>query len=490
MVARWMPRLAALGLGAVFALGQPPFDLWWVAMSALGGVFCLTRPAVKPSGAAVVGWLFGTSYFAVSLHWILEPFQVDAAATGWMAPFALMFLSAGLALFWALAFWAGRKIDAGPAGIVIFWSVAELARAYLLTGFPWGLVGYLWSDTPVAQWHSIIGPHGVTLLTLAVAALIAISIADRAIPKAVFALALGAVIWIGGIVITPPVSDTSGGPIVRLIQPNAPQHQKWDSEHIPIFFNRQVDFTGQKPTPDLIVWPETAVPNLLHNATPSFDVIAQAASGTPVVLGIQRADEGRYYNSLVTLDATGIVDQTYDKHHLVPFGEYMPLAKLFARFNILGLASRAEVGYSAGPGPRVIDLGSLGTALPLICYEAVFPHDVNDAPTRPDMLLHITNDAWFGTRAGPQQHLQQARLRAIEQGLPLIRAANTGISAMIDPAGRITASLPLGRAGYTDAALPKSLAPTHYSKTGDWLAMAALIVALATLLISKRRHPH
>lgn len=486
----WWPRLAALGLGAVFALGQPPFDLWWLAFAALVGVFALTRFADTARNAGLIGWLFGSGYFAVSLHWILEPFQVDAAATGWMAPFALVGLAAGLAFFWALAFWIGRKLAPGAFAIALTWATAELARAYVLTGFPWGLVGYVWSTTPIVQWHSIVGPHGLTLITLILAASMAQTVTHRAWPKAALTTASLAVLWIGGTALTPPESDMENRPTVRLIQPNAPQHQKWDPTHIPIFFNRQVDFTAQLPKPDLIVWPETAVPNLLQNADPALEIIAKAAAGTPVVLGIQRADQGRYYNSLVTLDETGITDQLYDKHHLVPFGEYMPAAAYFARFNILGLAARAEAGYSAGPGPALIDFGDLGTALPLICYEAVFPQDVNGAPQRPDMLLHITNDAWFGTRAGPQQHLQQARLRAIEQRLPLVRSANTGISAMIDPAGRITASLPLGRAGFTDAVLPAPLPPSIYSRTKDWLAVAALILSLAALLMVKQRESH
>jgi len=485
----WLPRLVALGLGAIFALGQPPIDLWWAALVALVSVFCLVSGAETPRNSSWLGWVFGTGYFAVSLHWILEPFQVDAAATGWMAPFALIGLAAGLALFWAAAFWIGRKVHTGILPIALVWGCVELARAYVLTGFPWGLVGYVWSTTPTVLWHSVIGPHGLTLVTLLLAATAAQAVIARKLLVTLMTLGATVALWFGGVALTPPVADTDGRPVVRLIQPNAPQRQKWDPAHIPIFFNRQVDFTAQLPNPDLIVWPETAVPNLLHNAGPTLEVIAAAAAGTPVVFGIQRAEQALYYNSLVTLDETGAVDQVYDKHHLVPFGEYMPAAGFFANFNILGLASRAEAGYSAGPGPEIIDLGPLGTALPLICYEAVFPQDVNGAPTRPDMLLHITNDAWFGTRAGPQQHLQQARLRAIEQGLPLVRAANTGISAMIDPAGRVIASIPLGRAGFTDVALPSPLKPTLYSKTGDWLVFAALIVSFTLLLILKRRNP-
>src|SRR6056297_2969057 len=162
-------RLAALCLGALFALGQPPFDLWWLAVASLVGIFVLVQRDLRARSAAWSGWLFGTGYFTLSLHWILEPFQVDAATTGWMAPFALVGLAGGLALFWAAAFWVGRRVHHGIVAIAIVWASAELARAYVLTGFPWGLVGYVWSDTPLAQWHSVIGPHGVTLATLILA---------------------------------------------------------------------------------------------------------------------------------------------------------------------------------------------------------------------------------------------------------------------------------------------------------------------------------
>lgn len=485
-----LPRLAALALGAAFAVGQPPFDLWWAALAALVSVFWLTSGSVTPRQSGWIGWCFGTGYFALSLRWILEPFQVDAATTGWMAPFALVGLAAGLALFWALAFWVGRRMSPGAIGIALSLAAVEALRSYILTGFPWGLVGYLWSDTPVAQWHSLLGPHGLTLVTVLLAATLSRAIAARGWVSGATALGAGVAFWIGGMVLMPALAPVEGRPIVRLVQPNAPQHQKWDPAYIPTFFNRQVDFTAQLPRPDLIVWSETAVQALLHNADPVFEVIADAAAGSPVVLGIQREEGGRYYNSLVTLDATGAPDQLYDKHHLVPFGEYMPAAALFERYNILGLATRAEFGFSPGPGPRLLDLGPLGTALPLICYEAVFPQDVNAAPERPDMLLHLTNDAWFGTYAGPQQHLQQARLRAIEQGLPVVRAANTGISAMIDPAGRILDSLPLGRAGFIDVALPAPLDPTLYSRTGDVSAFLALVAAFAALLLAKRRTGH
>jgi len=482
-------RFGALALGAGFALGQPPFDLWWAAIAALVALFVLSRADRASGPAGWTGWLFGTGYFAVSLHWIYQPFQVDVALTGWMAPFAVIGLSCGLALLWALAFWLGRRVSGSTYGIALCWAVMELVRAYLFTGFPWGLVGYVWAPTPAAQWHAVFGPHGLTLVTLLLAALAAQAILQRSAVIGGAVIGATGALWIGGTALTPGLQDLTNRPVVRLIQPNAPQHQKWDRAYMPVFFNRQVDFTAQRPEPDLIVWPETAVPNLLDDAGATFDVIAQAAAGTPVVLGIQREEERRYFNSLVRLDARGAVSDLYDKHHLVPFGEYMPAASFFARFDILGLAARADAGYSAGPGPALVDLGQLGQALPLICYEAVFPQDVNGAPSRPDLLLQITNDAWFGTYAGPQQHLAQARLRAIEQGVPMIRVANTGISAVIDPAGRIIDALPLGRAGFLDVPVPVAGAPTLYARSGDWLALLAAFVAFGALVIRERRNP-
>ena len=486
----WQRMFVAVGLGAVFALGQPPFDLWWLALVALAAIFVVVAGDVPPKQTGWIGWSFGAGYFTVSLHWIVEPFQVDAATTGWMAPFALIGIGAGLAIFWGFAFWIGRRLSHGTLLIAVCLAAAEMVRSYALTGFPWGLIGYLWAPTAMAQWHAWIGPHGLTLMTLLICSLIAESVRTRKVLRAMAVLSLGVLAFVGAFWSIPEMPDDLDRPVVRLIQPNAPQHQKWDPAHIPTFFQRQVDFTAQLPNPDLIVWPETAVPNLLRHADEALDVIAQAAAGTPVVLGIQRDENGRYFNSLVTLDAAGLLDQIYDKHHLVPFGEYMPLASVFARFNIFGLAARAETGYASGPGPQLIDLGALGKALPLICYEAVFPQDVNAAPERPDVLLQITNDAWFGNFAGPQQHLQQARLRAIEQGLPMIRVANTGISAVIDPYGRVVDSLPLGRAGFLDVAVPAPVAPTLYSRTHDWPALILIIVLFAARLVGNRKTRH
>ncbi|WP_255564270.1 apolipoprotein N-acyltransferase [Mameliella sp. CS4] len=488
----WMRLPLAVLAGVVIGLGQPPYDLWYLGFA--GYVAAVWLFLVTPGGlrSAGTGWAVGLGYFGFSMGWIVEPFFVDAAVTGWMAPFALIGLAGGLALFWGLAFRLSSQGRYPVIGLVLAWSLAELARAYVLTGFPWALVPYVWLPVPVIQWVSVIGPHGLTVMTLSAAALCALALRPGGGRAALGAVALLAVLFGGGWLLTPAAQDLAARPVVRLVQPNAPQHEKWDPQKIPVFMQRKLEFTRAAPTeggaaPALVVWPETSVPNLLHRAGPTLDRITEAAGESRVLLGVQRADQAGYYNSLIVLAPGGGVQALYDKHHLVPFGEYMPAAALFARWNIAGLAARAEGGYTPGPGPQVIDMGPLGSALPLICYEAVFPQDVNGAPLRPDMLIQITNDAWFGTWSGPFQHLAQARIRSIEQGLPMLRAANTGVSAVIDGAGRVLASIPLGEAGYVDAPLPPPIRHTIYSRSGDFPVGLLMFVAIAVLSAASRR---
>ncbi|MCL6283806.1 apolipoprotein N-acyltransferase [Ruegeria sp. 2012CJ41-6] len=493
---RWSlrPRLAlAVVLGVIAALGLAPYDLW---PATLGALICLPVLALQDctrKRAAMIGWAFGLGYFGHGLAWIVEPFLVDIPRHGWMAPFALVLMAGGLALFWAAAFWVAAASRLGLVGrswlLVFSWSLAEFARAYVLTGFPWAALAQIWVETPLAQSLAFVGPQGLAIATLAAAlpmgaALIGTGHVLPRVLNAVPALGLLAVAVYFSALAAPAVMT---GKTVRLVQPNAPQHQKWDPEHIPRFFRRQIEFTATAPSPDLIVWPETAVPTWLDEAEGVFQTISDAATGVPVVLGIRRYDSGRIYNSAVYLDGNGKLGGVYDKHHLVPFGEYVPLGDLLARFGIHGFAANAGQGFSAGPGPELLSLGPVGSALPLICYEAVFPQDVGNAPARPDMLLQLTNDAWFGSWSGPYQHLAQARMRAIEQGLPMVRVANTGISAMIDPHGGTIAQIPLGFDGYIDAPLPAPLAPTHYAYTGDLPAFVLVLVGLGGMIGLHRR---
>ncbi len=471
MLARFGPMGFALALGAVMAQGLAPQN--WVLAAPIGliGISFLFLRETTHGRAWWLGWCFGAGYFATGLSWIVEPFQIDAATYGWMAPFALVFLAGGLALFWGGAFYVAQRVSQGNWRILALigaWSLMEFLRAYALTGFPWAALGQLAVGDLTLRLLPWIGPHGVALAKL----LVSLPLPLLAQRKLWALIPSGSAVAIVGTVLPSlpkPEDVTMTDHKVRLVQPNAPQDEKWDPEKRWDFVRRQVGYSAIAPQPDLIVWPETAVPQLLNYATDTLEVISQSAHGTPILMGIQREEDGNYFNSAVLLDAAGEPQATYDKVHLVPFGEYMPFPDLVARFGIYGLAARANSGYSAGAGQPVLP-SPVGHFLPLICYEGVFPHEVPTVADRPDFLALLTNDAWFGTYSGPQQHLVQAQMRAAEQGLPMVRVANTGVSAMIDPFGRIVpdAMIPLGQAGFVDAALPSPLPATLYAHTGDW----------------------
>lgn len=469
------------GAGGLAALGQAPLDLWPLALLGFALIYLRAQDAQTFRQTFWRGWAAGLGYFALALSWIVEPFLVDLARHGWMAPFALILMAGGLALFWGAAGMLAQRLGGGAIAWIAALTGAELLRSYIFTGFPWALIGHLWIPTPVAQWASFVGPHGLTALALAVAVSLACFATQPRL--AASGVAAATLLWFGGLALLGAEDDLAGRPVVRLVQPNAPQHQKWDPAHIPTFFRRQIEATAALPRPDLTIWPETSVPVALNRLEETQKVMAQAAQGVPLVFGIQRYEDRKVFNTAAVLQSDGTLGPRYDKYHLVPFGEYVPFGNLLARFGIHGLAATQGNGFSAGPAPQVMDLEGLGKALPLICYEAVFPNDVNAAPERPDFLMQLTNDAWFGQISGPYQHLAQARLRAIEQGLPLIRAANTGVSAVIDAKGRVLAELPLGVAGHLDYQLPAANDPTFYSRTGDYFAALAMIAALLVVFV-------
>jgi apolipoprotein N-acyltransferase len=469
-------------------MGQAPLSAEALGIAGLFGGLAVFLSAATGRAAFVAGWAFGTGYFGLALFWIVEPFLVDVARHGWMAPFALLLMAAGLALFWGAAFAAARASGGGPAAWAGALALAELARGYVLTGFPWALLGYTWTDSGALQWAAWIGPHGLTFATLILVAATWAALARAPAPWLLAAPLPFVALVVGGAALAPPPQDLSGRPVVRLVQPNAPQDEKWDPDRVVGFYRRQLGYTAvpAEPPPDLVVWPESAIPWPLDIAEPVLAEIAVAANGIPVALGLNRRAEGRWYNALVLVDDAGGVAALYDKHHLVPFGEYIPFGHLTRGLGLRSFAAQDGYGYSAGPGPRLIDLGPFGRALPLICYEAIFPQGVRAAPARPDLLLQITNDAWFGEISGPFQHLAQARVRAVEQGLPLVRAANTGVSAVIDPAGRILAQLPLGEAGFLDHPVPAPLPPTLYARTGDWPVLVLILATLSGAILRRR----
>ncbi|ABV92755.1 apolipoprotein N-acyltransferase [Dinoroseobacter shibae DFL 12 = DSM 16493] len=492
VLARW-PRLADVLCGLAIGLGQAPLGLWPLALLGLAGLLARLDRSSGWRAGAWTAWRAGAAYFALTLHWIVEPFLVDVARHGWMAPFALVLMAGGLALFWAAAGALAGGLRPGlPRGLGFALALmsAEMLRSYVFTGFPWALIGTIWIDTHAAQTAAFWGLHGLGLATLCILVLARAQPLGRGLATGAAGLAL--LTGLGMLRPDPPAIPPDA-PVLRLVQPNAAQHLKWDPGMIPIFYARLLDLTARPAPgapPALVIWPETAIAYRLENAGPLLSQIAETAGDAPVVLGAVRGTPAGATNALAVLDATGIPAQIYDKAHLVPFGEYVPFGDLAARLGIRGLAVAEGGGFLAGPGPQVLDFGPLGRALPLICYEAIFPNFGRARLAEADWMLQITNDAWFGQFAGPQQHLVLARFRAIERGMPLVRAANTGISTVIDPTGALTGALPLGVAGTLDAALPPALATPPYARLGDLPLLIAMIVSLLGLMTRSRARAH
>ena len=480
----WRFSLAPLA-GAAAATGHAPFNLWPLALLGLTGLAWFVASAAGGRNKAIAAWLGGVGYFAVSLFWIVEPFYVDSDRHGWMAPFAIILVATGFALFWALAGWLSGRTGGGAIGWALSLSLAEILRGNVLTGFPWVLPGYIWTETSVIMVASVVGPYGLTALTLILAAL-PVATPRKVTATLVALLGIAALIAWGQAAQVPPESHVG---VIRVVQPNAPQHEKWDPAKANVFLRRQLLSTSA-PGNDvaLVIWPESALPYRLDQAGTVLKRMANASGGTPVVFGVDRVDGRRRFNSMVQIDADGGVTDIYDKVHLVPFGEYVPFGELAKRVGIRGFAARDGFGYSAGSDVALVDT-PLGRALPMICYETIFPRHVRRAGERADFLLQITNDAWFGTFSGPFQHLQQARFRAVEQGLPLVRSANTGVSAVIGPDGRILDSLPLGESGFVDVPLPAPRPATIYARTGDLPVVLLLLMGFAAVFSVSRAIP-
>jgi len=501
----WRGRIGlALAAGASMTAGHAPVDLPWALFVAVPILFLLVAHAPRPASAAWIGWAAGFGHFITGLHWIGHAFLVEPERFAWLLPLGTALLPAGLALFWALAFWAARAVwPARPAVAAIWlaalWTLAEHARGTVLTGFPWALPGYVWAETPVIQAAAWIGSYALTLVTLAAAALFGAALASRGAARiAAIALPVATIggLWIGGALRIPPTTaHADDAPVVRVVQPNAAQALKWRPDHRERFYERAKEATAAAADPalgppDVVIWPETAVYFPPANAPAEMARLAALAPGARLLFGALHAagprDGRTWHNSLFTLLPDGRFGPRYDKHHLVPFGEYLPLPGMF---EAVGLSTFAVGGgFGRGEGPRTLTLDGLPPFSPLICYEAIFPDGIVAEP-RPDWLVQITNDAWFGPRAGPRQHLAQARIRAIEQGLPMVRAANTGISAVIDPHGRMLADIPLNAHGSVDARLPAPLPPTLYGRVGNLpfgFATAALL-ALGLVAGAARR---
>lgn len=511
----WRRAVVAVGLGACAAGALPPVDAVPLLLAVTGLLWMADGAGLTPRplrAAFGLGWWFGLGFFTAGFYWIAAALLVDIAQFWWLMPFALLGVPAFFGLFTgaALALHVAVRVRglARPLVLASLWTGAEFARGHILTGFPWNLIGYGWTEVgPVLQVVAVIGAYGLSWLTIVWAALPAMLAAPGAdgwkpVRGGVAAVGVGVAVLVaiagaGALRLAgapTPGSEAADVPGVRLrlVQPNVEQSLKWrDSERIAIF--RELLGLSVQPAatpPTTIIWPEAATPFLLEQ---SADARAAAAAIVPpgglLITGTPRAtpapDGGRqYWNGLIALDHDDVVEGTYDKFHLVPFGEYVPLRHLLP---IDKIAPGGGGEFSAGPGPRTLHLPGLPPVGPLICYEVIFPGEVIDPADRPGWLVNVTNDAWYGNSSGPYQHFGMARVRAVEQGLPLARAANTGISGVIDPYGRVIARLGLGETGVVDAPLPRALAVAPpYQAYGGWILAALLLIGLGAGLMSRR----
>jgi apolipoprotein N-acyltransferase len=470
--------LFILGIAASF--GQAPFSLWPISIGALVGFFFLQFKAAEGElGPFQHGWIFGFGYFVGAINWILEPFLIDASSHAWMAPFALALMAGGLAVFWGVGAKLGQLLGDKTYSLAFGLGIAELVRGYILTGFPWALAGYVWMDTPVAQLASLVGVYGLTNLTFVLAAIFVEIYVRRGIFSAT---ALGCVLilasWSWGTYRITDLQALETSKVIRLVQPNAPQQEKWHPEHSLKFFALMLEYSAAEPKPDIIIWPETALPIPVEYASELLDQIRVATKNSAILFGALRFDGEQYFNSIIYLDQNEVAVPVYDKHHLVPFGEYLPFESYLGGWGVEFVSQLFGLGFGVGPGPSLFMTEELGAVLPLICYEAVFPQDARVSGARADVLVQITNDAWFGTNSGPQQHLKKAQMRSIEQGLTLIRVANTGISGVVDPYGRLIDSIALNQAGFLDAQMPPMIQAPFYARIGDWASIILLCFLL------------
>jgi apolipoprotein N-acyltransferase len=517
----WRRRGIAFAGGAAGALAMPPVDFApalivpmtlavWLIDGAVdraegGGPFWASLRA-----AFGAGWWWGFGFFVAGLWWLGSAFLVDADKFAWALPFGVLGLPAVLAIFPGLGFALARLIwraDATRAlALAVGLGFSEWLRCVVLTGFPWNELGMaLGANLELAQIASIVGLHGLTLLAVAIFAAPATlwtATRRRWLPTALAALVFVATFAFGAWRISAPASPTLPNVKLRLMQANISQGGDFSPDNGQAIVQEYLALSDRATSPTTssvadvthLIWPESAFPFLLARDGAALAAISEfLRGGTTLVTGAARLDEndrsdGRrhFFNSILTLDRRGLLPERYDKRHLVPFGEYLPFGRWFERIGVTQFVHMPG-GFDPGTGADRLHVPGLPTARALICYEAIFPNERGEALDQPDpprWMLNVTDDAWFGLTAGPHQHFAEARLRAIETGLPLVRAANTGISAVVDGRGRILAEAQLGVEAVVDSALPEPLPPTWQrrwgSSTAGWIALFFLaVVALA-----------
>jgi len=511
----WRRWLIAFAAGALSALAMAPVNAWPILFVTFPTLVWLVDGAGAGRwhgviGAAITGWWFGFGYFLAGLYWIGYAFLVDAPTFGWLLPIAVLGLPAMLAVFTAFGLALARLLWARGATRILALGVAlttaEWLRGHILTGFPWNAFGYaLTSPLALAQSASIIGIWGLTFIAVVVFASPATLADDRTesrwawLPLILSVAVLASLGGSGALRLVRSPTRMVDSVHLRIMQPNLQQDVRFNYSAKQEVLNRYIALSDRASGPQSLgvgdathlIWPESAFPFFLTREPDALAQITQLLRGGTVLItgAVRRAEpvnaaDPAAYNSIYVIDRDGSIVSLYDKVHLVPFGEYLPFQDVLESLGLQQLTEQRG-GFLAGDRHRLIAVPGAPLALPLICYEIIFPGEVVPQGPRPGWIINVTNDGWFGMSSGPYQHLQQARVRAIEEGLPLVRAANTGISAVVDPLGRIVNSLPLGTEGIIDSPLPRPIGPPIYARFGD--VPAALIVALALLAIVRRR---
>ncbi len=507
----WRRRGIAFGAGALSALAMPPFfafPILWITFPVLvwlidGAVAEARSGRVRRLGPAfMIGWWFGFGYFLAGLWWVGNAFLVEADQFAWAMPLAIIGLPAGLALFWgfgvALAqiLWSEdwRRIFALAAGL----GVAEWLRGHLFTGFPWNAIGYaLTAGEILMQSAALFGLYALSVIAVAIFAAPAALAPASGDKRRNFALPSLAVLAIAALglfgVLRLSQATTAFVPevTIRIVQPALAQLQKWDSENKDAVLSTYYRLSAPEGAPltkgTILVWPESAFPFPLTQDPGALAAIAELLPpGTALVTGAYREEYPpngvrQVYNTIYAIGDDGTILDAYDKVHLVPFGEYLPANDLIERYlGDTGIQQLTPNPFTPGPFRRPITLPFAPPFLPLICYEAIFSGAVLGEGPRPAFMVNLTNDGWFGRTTGPYQHFHAARVRAVEEGLPLVRAANTGISAVVDPYGRNITVAQLGDATMIDARLPASISPPLYAQ---WRVLV-LLLSLAVCLLA------
>lgn len=504
---RARPWLTAAGGGLLVVLALPPIHL---VPGVLGFALLLHLLHGEPGRrrSFALAWLFSFAFFVAGLYWIGIAFFTDAERFGLLAVPAVLALCALLAATAAIGAWAvalvrWRSIEARALAFAAAWTVGEAVRADTFIDFLWNPVAIVWTASDATmQGVAWLGTYGLSLVTVAAAGMLA-RFLEPGPRRGLLALAPAAVLVlalvVGGMARLSNEPPPPGPVQLRLVQGNVPQDLKWDREKRILWFRRHLELSAApaEAPPDVVIWPESAVPFQLETDQAARAYIAQAIPpGSYAVVGGDRfvVDGDRLVsasNSLFVLSSGGQLLGRYDKVDLVPFGEFTPFRGLFGP---LGLGKLVEntADFSPGPGRVVLAAPGLPPFSPLICYEAVLPNEATPDGARPAWILNITNDAWFGTSSGPYQHLAMARMRAVEEGLPLVRAANTGISAVTDAYGRVEARLGLNRMGVIDAPLPGALPQASPARRLGPILLPALIglfLLLSVIVeINTRRH--